>query len=77
MFIEVVFLTTDKCSGSGGVGQPFKKLLPLLLRAWAFLSVCISVYHVHAWCLQKPEEDAGSPEKRVTDYHELSCGCWE
>lgn len=25
------------------------------------LSECMSVHHVHAWCLQKPEVDIGSP----------------
>jgi hypothetical protein len=26
-----------------------------------FLPGCISVHHVHAWCLKRPEEGVGSP----------------
>lgn len=39
------------------------------------LLACLSVYHMHFWFLQKPEEDAGSPETRVTDGYEPPCGC--
>lgn len=34
------------------------------------------VYHLHAWCLQNPEEGVGSLETGITDGCEF-CGCWE
>lgn len=37
-------------------------------------SCCISVYHMHPWCLQRPEEDVGNG---VTDRWKLPCGCCE
>lgn len=30
------------------------------------LPACMSVYHMHAWCWQRPEEDIGSPWTGVT-----------
>lgn len=29
------------------------------------------VHHMHAWCMRRPEEDAGSPRAGVTDGSEL------
>ena len=34
------------------------------------------VYHMHAWCLQRSEEDR-SPGTGVRDGYELPCGWWE
>lgn len=40
------------------------------------LPACMSVYHMHAWCWQRPEEDIGSPWTGVTGRCELPCGFW-
>ena len=37
------------------------------------LPACISVQHVHAWCLQRPEEGVGSPRSGVNDSCKLLC----
>lgn len=37
--------------------------------------ICMSVPHVCAWCLQKPEKNVGSPWARATDISELPCKC--
>lgn len=34
----------------------------------------ISVYHMHAWCLQKPKEDIRAPGTGTTAGCELPCG---
>lgn len=39
------------------------------------LHVCMSVHHVHLWCLRRPEEAIGYPG--ITDGCELPCGCGE
>ena len=36
------------------------------------LSLCMSGYHVPAWCPQSPEEGVGPSGTGVTD----GCGCW-
>jgi E3 ubiquitin-protein ligase NEDD4 len=41
------------------------------------LPACMSVHHMHTWCLWRPEEGVGSPGIGVTDSCELPCGCWE
>ena len=41
------------------------------------LLACLSVYHMHAWSLQKPEEGIRTPGTGVTDGCETPCGCWE
>ena len=38
----------------------------------SILHVCMSVHHVCALCLQRPEEDVKSPETVITDGCELS-----
>lgn len=38
---------------------------------------CICVYHVHVWCLQRPEQAFRSPETGIVDGCWLPCGCWE
>ena len=49
----------------------------ILSRAfWCFAYVCVSVYHLCAWCPQRPEEVIGSPGYRVTDGRESPHGCW-
>lgn len=41
------------------------------------LSATVSVHHVCASCLQRPEGCIGSSETGVTDGCELPCVCWE
>lgn len=41
-----------------------------------FLSACMSVYHMHVWCLQRPEEGVEPGTGAVTDGCEPSLGCW-
>lgn len=41
------------------------------------LFTCMSMHHLHSWCLQKPEGVIESPESRVMDSYELLCGGWE
>lgn len=36
-----------------------------------------SVYHLCAWCLQRPEEGFRPPGTAVTDIYKPPCGCWE
>jgi hypothetical protein len=47
-------------SGHGNVKDAIFRFLFLYL-------ICVSVYHVCAWYLQRPEECIGSPRTRVTD----------
>lgn len=37
------------------------------------LSVCLCMYHVPAWCLQKPEEDNRVLGNGIPDGYELPC----
>lgn len=37
----------------------------------------MSVYHVHAWCLHRPQDGSRFPETRVTGVCELPWECWE
>lgn len=37
------------------------------------LPACICMYHFHAWCSWRSEEDMGSPGTGVTDGCEPSC----
>lgn len=39
--------------------------------------VCLSVFHLCARYLQRPEEGVESPRTRVTDACELSCRYWK
>lgn len=39
------------------------------------LPLCLPIHHMHAWCPQRPEEDAGSPGTGVTEDCELLCEC--
>lgn len=41
------------------------------------LPTYMSVYHVRAWCPQRPEEDVGGPGTRVVGGSEPPCQCWE
>lgn len=41
------------------------------------LLVCMSVYHVHAWCPWRPEQSVRCLGTRDTDSWEPLCGCWE
>lgn len=42
-----------------------------------FLSACMSVYHMHIWYPQRPQEDVGSSGIEITDGYELPCGYWK
>ena len=41
------------------------------------LPICNSVHHLHAWCLQRPEESIRFTRCGVIDACELTCRCWE
>ena len=41
------------------------------------LPACVSVYHMHAWCSWRPEEDIRSPVSGVMDGCDLPCRHWE
>ena len=41
------------------------------------LPACVYVHYVHAWCLQRPEEDIRSPGTGNTDGFETPYGHWE
>ena len=41
------------------------------------LSTCMSVHHVCAWCLKKPEDDVRTHGTGVTDSCEPPDVCWE
>lgn len=41
------------------------------------LSICLSVYHMHAWHLWKPEEKVGFLGTEIAEDCELPCRCWE
>lgn len=38
------------------------------------MPVCMSVYHIHSWCLHKLKEDVKYPGTGVTDGCELHVG---
>lgn len=40
-------------------------------------STSMSAHHMHAYCLERPEEGARSPETGATGSRELSCGSWK
>lgn len=38
----------------------------------------MSVYHVNAWCSQRPvDKSLGFPGIRVSHHYKPLCGCWE
>jgi hypothetical protein len=41
------------------------------------LPVYMSVYYMHAWCLQRSGEGIRSPGTGVVDGYELLCRCWK
>lgn len=41
------------------------------------MDVCLSVHHMCAWCLPRPESGVRCPKTGVTDGCEPSCVCWE
>lgn len=46
-----------------------------LFYVWGhLLCLLLSVYHMLAWCLQRPGEGVGSPGPGVTDVGEPLCG---
>jgi hypothetical protein len=66
--------------GVGGGGQ-FKEVyycncLGMFKCVCMFLPVCMSVYHLHAWCPQKPGEGVRSSGSGGRDSCEQPCGCW-
>jgi hypothetical protein len=47
-----------------------------ILYVWVFcMHACL--YHMRAWCWQRPQEGVGSSGTEVTDGCESPCGCWE
>lgn len=44
---------------------------------YGYLSACVSEYHMHAWCLRKPEKGVRFPEAEVTEGYEMQCGYWD
>lgn len=44
---------------------------------WVCFSEFIYMPYVHAWYLQKPEEESRVPETGVKDSYKLTRGCWE
>lgn len=41
------------------------------------MCVCVSVHHVHACCLWRPEDGVRSPGTGVRDGYGPLCGCWK
>lgn len=41
------------------------------------LSACVSVCHLCAWHLQRPDKGIRSPGSGITDGCDWLCGCWE
>ena len=41
------------------------------------LPACMSLHHMHMWCLQGPQEGIRVPRSEVTDSCEWSQTCWE
>lgn len=50
--------------------ESLKKNFTLYFMRINALSTCRSMYHMHAWCLQRPEEGIGSPGTGVTNSSE-------
>lgn len=50
--------------------------LSAYLMHMGVLSENMSVHHIHALCLWRPEEDIGCPETGVNDVCEPPYGCW-
>lgn len=44
--------------------------LCVFFMCMSVLSACMSVRHLHVWCLMRPEEGTGVPESGVTDVWE-------
>lgn len=44
---------------------------------YAFMCVCVSMYHMHAWCVRRSEEGVRSPGIGIRDGCGLPCGYWE
>lgn len=40
------------------------------------LQACMSVYHLHSWCQQKPWRELDSPSAEVPDGCDTLCGCY-
>ena len=47
-----------------------------ILCTWMFCLSCMSLYHLHLWCPQRPEEGFRSSGTGVTDNCEPPCGGW-
>lgn len=54
----------------------FLNQLMLWFYVYECLSVCMSVCHMHAWCLQKSEKDVRYRGTTVTDVCKPSCRWW-
>lgn len=53
----------------------FKKILTYFFVFIGVSHMCVSVHHMHAWCLQRPE-GLRCPVTRVKDSCGLPCKCW-
>lgn len=78
--LSLLILCLRKCSDTTFTLLPlcqvslvprFFHIIELMCRD--IMSACISMHHVHAWGLQRPEHDVGFPETEVTDGCELQC----
>jgi hypothetical protein len=45
----------------------FKIYLFLFYVHTSVLPTCVTMYHLHAWCMWRPEDGTGSPGNRVND----------
>jgi hypothetical protein len=47
-------------------------LSEFLFFVYGYFPTCMSVYHLHAWHSQRPQEGSGAPAVGVTERYELS-----
>jgi hypothetical protein len=59
--------------------KPTNAIVSFLFKFKIYVSgcLCMSVYHVHAWCPRRPEEVIRFLAIRVINSHEPPCECWE
>lgn len=55
----------------------FLRYIYFTLTCISVLLACMSVHHIHAWCLLRSKEGIGSPGSEITDGCELLCGYWD
>ena len=52
-------------------------LVYFIVMCMNVLSAGVFVYHMRAWCSQRPKGGTGTPGSGVKDSCELPCRCWE